>query len=234
MSLPSSHNGLPPGLLIPFRGVGQIIFQGHALTGLLFVLGVAAGSPLMAAGLLAGSVIGCGVAWVLKFDRSEVVDGIHGFNPSLVGIATLFFFAWNLTTILLLVLGCVAATLVTVAARKFVPCPTYTAPFIVTTWVVFFLGKSIGAIPAGPGYGPILPDLPAGPVLESVFHGVSQVMFQASVWTAIFFVAGIALSNRQHAGWVVFGSLVGALVAVYHIDAADRTLDPEQTLNAVR
>lgn len=226
MSSPPS--GLPVPVLVAFRGVGQVIFQDHALTGLLFVLGVAAGSPVMAAGLLAGSAIGSAVAWGLKFDRGEVLAGIHGFNPALVGIATLFFFDPGALSLLLLVAGCVAAALLTYAARKFVPFPTYTAPFIVTTWVVAAVGPAVGAAPAGPGYDLRLPDLPVGPAFESVAHGVGQVMFQASVWTGLLFAAGIAVSNREHAWLVVLGAAVGALVAAYHVDAADRSLDPEQ------
>ena len=228
MNTPTTPAGVPPAALVALRGVGQIIFQDHALTGLLFVLGVAAGSPLMAVGLLAGSAIGCALAWALKFDRGEVLAGIHGFNPALVGIATLFFFDPGAVSLLLLVAGCAAAAVLTYLARRFVPFPTYTAPFIVTTWGVFFLGQTIGAAPAGPGYSLRLPDLPAGPLVESLTHGVGQIMFQASVWTGLLFAAGIAVSNREHAWLVALGAAVGGLVAAYHVDAADRTLDPEQ------
>jgi urea transporter len=57
---------------------------------------------------------------------------------------------------------------------------------------------------------------------------VSQVMFQASMWTALFFLAGIAVSERRHAAWVLLGSVAGMLLAGWHVDAAARSLDPEQ------
>ncbi|MEO6811748.1 MAG: urea transporter [Isosphaeraceae bacterium] len=41
-----------------FRGVGQVFFQGNALTGACFVLGITFSSPLLAAGSVVGSMIG--------------------------------------------------------------------------------------------------------------------------------------------------------------------------------
>src|SRR5262245_22578905 len=70
-----------------FRGVGQVFCQEHALTGVLFVAGIAIASPAMALGAVAGSVIGLVTAQLLKFDRAEALAGIYGFNATLVGIA---------------------------------------------------------------------------------------------------------------------------------------------------
>jgi len=64
-------------------------------------------------------------------------------------------------------------------------------------------------------------------MVQAVAHGVSQVMFQASLWTGLLFLVGIALSNWEHAVWVLMGSLVGMLVGSYHATAAARVLDPE-------
>ena len=52
-------------------------------------------------------------------------------------------------------------------------------------------------------------------------------MFQASLWTGLLFLVGIALSNWEHAVWVLLGSIVGMLVGSYHATAAARVLDPE-------
>ncbi len=68
-------------------------------------------------------------------------------------------------------------------------------------------------------------------MVHAVAHGVSQVMFQASLWTGLLFLAGIALSNWQHALWVLVGSIVGMLVGSYHATAAARVLDPESLVD---
>ena len=65
----------------------------------------------------------------------------------------------------------------------------------------------------------------------AVAHGVSQVMFQASIWTALLFLIGIALSDWRHASWVLLGSVVGMLVGSYHATAAATALDPESLVD---
>jgi urea transporter len=217
---------IPTPVLAVFRGIGQVFFQENALTGALFALGIAVSSPLMALGAVIGAVIGAATARVLKFDQSEVLAGIYGFNATLVGIATLFFFRPGAASISLLIVGCVVATLVTWLARRYVPFPTYTAPFIVTTWAVFFLGLALGAARVETG-GPLEG---VGPV-RAVAHGVSQVMFQASIWTGLLFLVGIALNDWKHASWVLVGSIVGMLMGSYHATVAARALDPESLVD---
>jgi urea transporter len=223
--LASTESAVPEPLRTVLRGIGQVFFQENALTGACFVLGILLSSPIMALGAIVGAILGAATARILKFDQSELSAGIYGFNATLVGIATLFFFRPGPTSISLLVLGCVAATLATWLARRHVPFPTYTAPFIITTWAVFFLGQSLGAVRVEAG-GPPVGVGPAG----AVAHGVSQVMFQASLWTALLFVIGIALSDWRHASWVLLGSIVGMLLGSHHATAM-KALDPESLVD---
>jgi urea transporter len=113
--------------------------------------GIALSSPLMTLGAVVGAMIGTATAWALTFDLSEVHSGIYGFNATLVGIATLFLVQPGPAGITLLVVGCVLAALVTWLARRYVPFPTDTAPFIVTTWTLFLLGLAPGAARVEPG-----------------------------------------------------------------------------------
>ncbi|MFO0891296.1 MAG: urea transporter [Isosphaeraceae bacterium] len=212
---------IPAPVLEVFRGIGQIFFQEHALSGMLILLGVAAGSPLVALGGLLGAAIGWGVARLLVFDRSEIEAGIYGFNASLVGMATFFFFRPGPVSIVLLAAGAAVATAATRLARRHVPFPTYTAPFIVTTWVLFLVGVGLGLARSDPG------GVPEVGLFGSVAHGVSQVMFQASVVTAILFLAGIAVGDWRHAAWVLAGAVVGTLLGSYHGTVAARAIDPE-------
>lgn len=205
------------------RGVGQVFFQENALTGACFVLGIAASSPLMAAGALVGSAIGVATARVAQFDRGEIAAGLYGFNATLVGIATFFFFQPGFWSLSLLLVGCVLATLLTRLMRGYLPFPTYTTPFILTTWVLFLIGPSLGTEPVAPGE-----PLAEASVVQAVSNGISQVMFQANFLTALLFVVGIAISDWRHAVWVVAGSSLGVLIANYHVTPAQRALDPER------
>jgi urea transporter len=221
-----SDDAIPPPLRAVFRGIGQVFFQENALTGICFALGLAVSSLLMAIGGLVGSAIGTATAWLLKFDKSELSAGIYGFNSALVGIATLFFFRPGVASVALLVVGCVVAALVTWLMRRYVPFPTYTTPFIVTTWALFFLGQALGVPRVDPGAA-----LAGVGLAGAVAHGVSQVMFQASIWTALLFLAGIALNDWQHASWVLVGSIVGTLVGYYHSASWAGTVDPESLVD---
>jgi len=220
---------VPLPLLIALRGIGQVFFQDSALTGALFLLGIALSSPLMAAGALLGSVIGSGVAWALKYDAAELHAGIFGFNPTLVGIASLFFFPPGAVVIGLMIAGCAASALLTRAARTYVPFPTYTAPFVVTTWVVYFLAKALGAV-ADPGAAPLVPNIGTGFYFEATAHGISQVMFQASIWTGLLFLLGIALNDWHHGLLVLLGAIVGMLLAVYHFSLGSDAIDPDRLI----
>lgn len=214
---------LPAAASAVLRGVGQVFFQENSLTGICFILGLAASSPLMAVAALAGSAIGLSTARVLKFDDAEIIAGIYGFNAALVGIATFFFFQLGVVSFSLMVAGCIAATVLTRLVRQYAPFPTYTTPFIVTTWALFFMGRALSVAQSAPG-GPSA----SSDFLTAAAHGVAQVMFQASLWTTFFFLLGIALSEWRHALWVAAGAVFGTLLAYYHVTAAARTIDPER------
>jgi urea transporter len=230
----SSANKLPAGvpvplpLLVVFRGIGQIWFQENAITGVLFTLGIAICFPIQAAGIVIGSVIGSAVAWGMKFDRGEVLAGIYGFNSALVGIATFFFYQPDAVSIGLMLVGCVVAAFLTNAMRKQLPFPTYTTPFVLTTWAIYLLGKQ-WAVGVAPGSN-LVAAMPVDQNVEAVLHGIGQVMFQASIWTGLLFLAGIFISDRKHAAWVLFAAIAGTIVAGYHLDAAERALDPERLI----
>jgi len=205
------------------RGVGQVMFQENALTGLLFLAGIALAGfeetwPValwMAFGGLVGTVIGTLTAWVLRYDEKDVRAGIYGFNSTLVGIATFFFFAPSAASIGILLVGSVAGTIVTWLMRSFLPFPTYTFPFIVTTWVlvgIAILGFGMHTIEH------VAPPLPETHWTAAFSEGLSEVMFQASIVTGLFFLAGLAVNDWRHAVLGLLGSVLGALVGAYHHD----------------
>ena len=211
-----SDGAIPEPIRTVLRGIGQVFFQENALTGACFVVGIALASPLLALGVLVGSAIGAATGWALKFDRAEVTAGIYGFNSALVGIAILFFFRPGAVSVGLLIVGCIVTALVTWLVRRHVPFPTYTAPFVVMTWALYFLALGMGAAQVAPSGPPA-----ATGFIAAVAHGIGQVMFQASIWTALLFVIGIAISDWQHALWVIAGSALGMLVGIYHHDSPE-------------
>jgi urea transporter len=205
---------IPENVKLVFRSLGQVFFQENALSGFLFAIGIAMSSPLMAIGAIVGSAIGSATAWILKFDGSVLKAGIYGINPAVIGIATLFFFPPGVMSICLMVVGCVVAALLTEALRRYVPFMTYATPFNLTFWPIYFLGPALGT-PRVEFAEPVTASF-----VEAVAYGIGQVLFQASIWTTLFFLAGMALNNWRHACWSVVASLVGMLVGIYHHDSS--------------
>jgi urea transporter len=228
--LPLSDKAIPDPIRAISRGIGQIFFQENAITGAIFILGIALNSPVMAVGAVLGAAIGWGTAVLAKFDRAEIEAGLYGFNSSLVGIAMLFFFRPGLGSALLLIVGCIAAAFVTLLMRRYLAFPTYTTPFIVVTWAMFFLGLGLGVPRVEPAAEPAgsVAEAPAAtivPSIEAVFHGIGQVKFQGSVVTGALFLLGIALSNWRHAAWVLSASVIATGLAVlFHAPNADIAL----------
>ncbi len=199
------------------RGVGQVMFQGHAATGLLILLGIAWADWLMGLGALIGAMIGPVVARLMKYDAAQIRDGIYGFNSTLVGIAAFFFFQPGVVTVILLVLACAASTPVTMVMRRYLPFSTYTLPFIVTTWVMFGIGKAMGLPVVEHPPGPESLDL-----VRAFSEGLSEVFLQASIVCGIAIFIGLAISDPRHAVLAFVGSMVGTLVAIYHGAPVDK------------
>jgi urea transporter len=199
---------------VVLRGIGQVMFQDHAGTGLLFLIGIAIESPTMAAGTLIGAIIGPVTATLAGFDHDEIQAGIYGFCPVLLGIGSLFYLQpWPLTWALVVV-GSIAATFVTYLMRHYLSFPTYTAPFVVVTWIVILVahaaaGPAIDVIPAP------VSDVPVR-FISRVFRGTAEVMFGANEVSGLLFIVGIALSNRRHAVLALLGSMVGTILSIYH------------------
>lgn len=228
-ALGAAESKVPEPARSVLRGVGQVFFQENALSGACFVLGIAAGSPALALATLTGAVLGTATARLARFDAGETAAGLYGFNATLVGLASLFFFQFGPALGVLMVVGCVAATFLTRLARTAVPFPTYTGPFIVVTWALVLVGRALG-LATHPGGPPLVPNPPLPLALEAAAHGVGQVMFQASLWAGLLFLAGIALGCTRHALLVLAGAVVGMLLAGHHATEAYRALDPERLI----
>ena len=138
--------------------------------------------------------------------------GIYGFNSALVGIATLFFFSPGAVSIGLLVVGCVVG-----GARDLADAPVRAVSDVHRAVHRHDLGLVFSwGWPWVPPRSSRVGRRSRPASSAAVAHGVGQVMFQASIWTALLFLVGIAINDWQHAsGWCV-ASIVGMLVGIYH------------------
>jgi urea transporter len=179
------------------RGLGQIMLQPCVVTGLLFLVGIAVGSPLQMASALLGSVIGY-VYGALFVRKSEwLSDGLFGFNPALVGIAISVTFEPSWSALALVATGSLAASAV---MHLFLlrGLPAYTAPFVLASWLVVAVGKHGLHLyqPTAKVSAQLLGDLPGAPLA-----GIGQVMFQDEALSGLLFLLGVTLCPIIVQGW---------------------------------
>ena len=77
----------------------------------------------------------------------------------------------------------------------------------------------------------LVPAVEVGFFAQATAHSVGQVMFQASIWTGLLFLLGIAVSEWRHAALALAGAVVGVLVAVYHFTLGADAIDPDRLIH---
>lgn len=196
-------------VLAVFRGIGQIMLQRNALTGIIFLAGIFVNSVLFGFTALISAIFGTLAAYLFKYAPKDIDDGLYGFNGALTGIAVFVFFEPGLLSGIALLSGTFVSTYVMHKIKKRLP--AYTAPFVVTAWGLILLLKWFGAAEVG-----------AVQMMEpetvrfgtAVGFGLGQVMFQPNLITGIIFLAGIAVHSRTAAAWALVGAAGGALFAL--------------------
>jgi len=73
------------------RGIGQVVFQNNALTGLLLLLAISVNSFVYAAAALFGATVSTYTARMLRIEDRLIRDGLFGFNGALTGVAMIAF-----------------------------------------------------------------------------------------------------------------------------------------------
>ena len=93
-------------------GVGQVMFQRNAISGILFLSGIFCGAyggglPQVGWGALVGGAVATLAGLVMGYDRNEGRAGLWGFNGVLVGCAMPTFLAdtWQMWLLLIFFAG---------------------------------------------------------------------------------------------------------------------------------
>lgn len=179
------------------RGMGQIMLQPCVVTGLLFLIGIAIGSPLQVASASLGSVIGYAYGRFFVRNDEWLSDGLFGFNAALVGIAISVTFEAGWPAFTLVIAGSLVASAVMhlFLLRRL---PAYTAPFVLASWLVVAVGKHGLHLdpPTAKAGEQLLGDLPSGPLT-----GIGQVMFQEEALSGLLFLLGVTLCPIVLKGW---------------------------------
>ena len=192
------------------RGVGQVMLQKNAVTGIFFLIGIFYASSLAGISALVGVIVSTLTAIILKYDKKDIEDGLYGFNGVLVGIAMSVMFISTTALLAVITAGAVVSTLVMHYMHKHKMSP-YTFPFVLTTWIAILLINKFQISPAV-SQG-IISNSPQH-FLWGVSFGFSEVMLLSSVVTGIFFLIGIWINSRLFALHALIGSIVGMSMAL--------------------
>ena len=141
-----------------FSGVAQVFFQGHALAGVVFTLGLLVSSRVAAASALLGSLAGLLVGWGMGAAEPSLRVGAYGFNAALTAVALCGLAPVpNAATAAYALLAALATAVVQAAlSAAFEPLglPALTLPFVLVAWV-FLLAlpqcRRLGQAPGAPG-----------------------------------------------------------------------------------
>ena len=123
-------------LLIIGRGIGQVMFQNNALSGLFMLIGIFLNSWQMGLLALLGNVMSNTAAYFSGYKQDDIKNGLYGFNGTLVGIAVGAFLQLSVESFILLVIASAGSTWIAglFSRQRFLP--ALTAPFILAVWSI--------------------------------------------------------------------------------------------------
>lgn len=194
-------------------GFSQVFLLQSALSGTLILVGLFCNSWQLALLALLGCLVSRAVASLWRDTKSEIADGLYGFNGTLVGIAIGVYWEISWLSILLLVVGAALSTWLARAFRRHAQLPGLTAPFIIAVWVLLLLSM---LAPQGVGLLDSVAQLEEGlsqwrMLGVALGDSLGQVMFQANVLTGVLFFLAIAWESRRKALYTLLGVLIPML-----------------------
>ncbi|GGB81214.1 transporter [Marinobacterium zhoushanense] len=177
-------------------GFSQIMLQSNSLTGLFFLAAIAVNSVPMCLAAVAGSLTAYLGAWASGAGRAHLEQGLYGYNGALVGLACALY--WPAGTELLVILP-LAALVSTGLMRLFVErlffqrisCPAYTAPFILSIWLV------ASAVEVEPASTVVV----TRSGIDNLLLGFGQVLLLDQPIASLLILVGLAFASRRALCW---------------------------------
>lgn len=189
--------------------IGQIMLQENPWTGLLFLIGIFYGSSIMGIAAILSASVGLITAQLLKYDKSEIEQGLYGFSATLVGVALTFFFKPEPIIWITIIIGSALAAIVQNAfiRRKI---PAFTLPFILVTWVCLYVFHNLDIIGA-----PVTPaeSLTGQNELATVARGFGEVIFQGSIIAGILFILAVFINSPIAALYAIAAGVISAYLS---------------------
>ncbi|WP_156948108.1 urea transporter [Marinobacterium jannaschii] len=192
-----------------FHGFAQIGFQQNRLSGLLFIIAIALGSPLMLLAALAAVGTAYLTASWLGADRKDLQAGLYGYNPALMAIALVIWLPLSWSLVLMVLAGGAVTALIMYAFRQHSRIPPYSVPFILTAWLMLLLSLGAGMdlnTPALLNHG-------GASVFEAFLSSVGQVGFQQGALSGALILAALLVGSLAAGGWAILAAVVSLVLA---------------------
>lgn len=133
------------------KGLAQVFLIGNGVTGVIFLIALAASSIWAALFAMLGAAVAVLVAVVFGADSASIQAGLFGFSPVLTAIALgCTFYKPSWPVFLYALLGIIFTVFVQAAmdvALTPVGIPTFTAPFIFATWIFLLPKEKLAPVP---------------------------------------------------------------------------------------
>ena len=200
-------------LLVLGRGIGQVMFQNNALSGLLMLIGIFLNSWEMGILALGGNIISTLTAYFSGYGRDDIKNGLYGFNGTLVGIAVGVFMELSIGSLLLMAVASCISTWISRLFNLQSSLPGFTAPFILSVWGL--LGLCAWIMPDILLVSDAVNDTTQRiNYFQTLCFSIGQGMFQGNIWTGLFFLVGILVNSRTAAFYTVIGVLLPIPLAI--------------------
>ena len=209
-------------LLILGRGIGQVMFQNNALSGLLMLTGIFLNSWQMGILAVCGNIISTLTAHFSGYKYDDIKNGLYGFNGTLVGIAVGVFLQLSVGSLIMLIIASALSTWITYFFSQQRLLPGFTAPFILAVWGM--LGVCNWLIPDLLSVSDTVIDTTQNiNYFQTFCLGIGQVMFQGNtVLAGLFFFIGILINSRKASLYTILGALLPIPLAILlEVDATD-------------
>ncbi|SMD10728.1 urea transporter [Pedobacter nyackensis] len=199
-----------PFILAVLKGIGQIMLQENAITGILFLAGIFYGSIFMGLGAILAGVCGTMTAKALQYNREEIQQGLYGFSAALVGVALPFYFEPVVITWVAVVVGSMLATIIQhfFIVKKI---PVFTLPFVLVTWILLYIFYEVYPVPTS-----ALLNIKTNITYDfsAATKGFGQVIFQGSLFAGIAFFIGVFINAPISALYALAASIFGGMIAM--------------------
>ena len=121
-------------LLILGRGIGQVMFQNNALSGLFMLIGIFLNSWQMGILAVCGNMISTLTAYFSGYKHNDIKNGLYGFNGTLVGIAVGVFLQLSVGSLIMLIIASALSTWIAYFFCQQRLISGFTVPFILAVW----------------------------------------------------------------------------------------------------